>query len=755
MSQIVCRVVRRSIVLMLVTCFASPGSGSVIYVRADASGANNGTSWADAYRDLQPALVFSQAGDEIRVAQGTYKPAPAGSRTISFVLRPAVSLLGGFAGSGADPDARDPVLYVTILSGDISGANTNNSSHVVMATDVGALTVLDGFTITAGRANAVAPNDAGAGLYLLNSSAIIRSCVIVGNVAGYANATNVFGRGGGAYIQGGAPLVLNCRIEQNSSRRLGGGLVLYNSSAELRDCVVSENSAGNTQGLIVGAGGGIYCENGSPVVVNCDIEANSAVGGGGGVLLRTCAGAIRGGRIFGNLGGNQESGGIALVSNGGGIAIDGASNVAITDCQILGNQHRYRSGGGVSIEQQSIVSFLNCEISANTSQSIDGNGSAGGVFCDNSSASMSDCTIAGNRVGNSSPLPSSNADGAGGGILCQNSASLTMRNCTVSQNAAADREYWGSTFDPPPGVNGGGLALRNGAQATLVNCTLRTNQAGAGAIARIGGPGGGGGGISVESAASVQLHGCVIHDNVAGHGGSGEMQGSGGLGGDGGGVFVSAGTCVISNCTLAQNETGLGANSRPRGSGGASMGPIQYSNCVIWANTPNQLAGGPSVRYSDVQGGAAGVGNISSDPQFVSIAQDNYRLAQFSPCIDAGENASVPPDSLDLDGDGDLTEPMPLDRDGNPRFQDDSGMADTGAGTPPLVDMGAYEFGLTSGCPADLNGDGTVSLADLAVLLSNFGRTGDATPADGDLSGDGSVNLADLAILLASFGESC
>jgi len=57
-------------------------------------------------------------------------------------------------------------------------------------------------------------------------------------------------------------------------------------------------------------------------------------------------------------------------------------------------------------------------------------------------------------------------------------------------------------------------------------------------------------------------------------------------------------------------------------------------------------------------------------------------------------------------------------------------------------------------CPEDINGDGVVSLPDLAILLANFGRT-DAGPEDGDINGDGSVNLADLALFLSAYGTTC
>ena len=46
----------------------------VIHVKADATGANNGSSWTDAFGDLQTALARAISGDEIWVAAGSYKP---------------------------------------------------------------------------------------------------------------------------------------------------------------------------------------------------------------------------------------------------------------------------------------------------------------------------------------------------------------------------------------------------------------------------------------------------------------------------------------------------------------------------------------------------------------------------------------------------------------------------------------------------------------------------------------------------------
>lgn len=53
--------------------------------------------------------------------------------------------------------------------------------------------------------------------------------------------------------------------------------------------------------------------------------------------------------------------------------------------------------------------------------------------------------------------------------------------------------------------------------------------------------------------------------------------------------------------------------------------------------------------------------------------------------------------------------------------------------------------------PGDITGDNHVTLADLSILLSNFGKSG--TRAQGDVNGNGTINLSDLSIVLSNFGK--
>lgn len=76
---------------------------------------------------------------------------------------------------------------------------------------------------------------------------------------------------------------------------------------------------------------------------------------------------------------------------------------------------------------------------------------------------------------------------------------------------------------------------------------------------------------------------------------------------------------------------------------------------------------------------------------------------------------------------------------------------DAGDCTYPLADFDCD--GNALGCAEDINNNGTVEVADLLILLGDFGCTENCTAAD--INGDGSVTVADILLFLALFGEEC
>ncbi len=235
-----------------------------IYVRQGASGANDGTSWTDAYVDLQDAMEAAANGSTIWVAGGTYRPDRGTSNPLAtFQLKDGVSLYGGFAGNETSLEERDLAANPTVLSGDLGG---ENSYHVVYANGVDQTAVVDGFVITGGDADGV-PNDhnGGGGARIAASRVTLRNCVIRGNKADL--------NGGGILNNQGSVLTLiNCVISGNTATNRGGGVQAYQSTVTATNCTIVHNRSGTD-------GGGIFVNEADLTATNCIFWSNTAQNG--------------------------------------------------------------------------------------------------------------------------------------------------------------------------------------------------------------------------------------------------------------------------------------------------------------------------------------------------------------------------------------------------------------------------------------------------------------------------------------------
>lgn len=131
----------------------------------------------------------------------------------------------------------------------------------------------------------------------------------------------------------------------------------------------------------------------------------------------------------------------------------------------------------------------------------------------------------------------------------------------------------------------------------------------------------------------------------------------------------------VVNCTLAYNNNGISCSPQA---------VINLQNSIIWGNSSVQIGyvegNFPMVKYCDVgEEGFETEGNINVDPGFLNPIINEFQLGAGSPCIDAGDNGALTGDVL-------------LDLAGLPRFIDDPDVEDTGNGTAPIADMGAYEY---------------------------------------------------------------
>lgn len=217
-----------------------------IYVDSDALGSNDGSSWENAFTDLQSALAVG-TNRFIHIAEGTYFPTTNSSRAIFFNIPSNTQLLGGYPSGGG---TRNPKNHPTTLSGEVDGITGNdfNSFHVVSMVNVDCIT-LDGLVISGGGANN--PNSfaraRGAGLYINNANKI---------------------------------LITNCTIENNTAL-FGGGMFAYTSTVDIVDSDFTVNTADY--------GSAMYHSNQTELLINrtkiidnislvrCAIEVNNSL----------------------------------------------------------------------------------------------------------------------------------------------------------------------------------------------------------------------------------------------------------------------------------------------------------------------------------------------------------------------------------------------------------------------------------------------------------------------------------------------
>ena len=145
----------RLIPILFTFFFTFSLQAQVLYVKADANGANNGTSWSNAYTDLQSAIATADYGTQIWVAVGTYKPTTGTDRDAYFELKNGLEIYGGFIGTETQLEERDYIHNESILSGDIGvvGDSLDNSYTIVYSIGTDENTILEGFTIREGNAD--------------------------------------------------------------------------------------------------------------------------------------------------------------------------------------------------------------------------------------------------------------------------------------------------------------------------------------------------------------------------------------------------------------------------------------------------------------------------------------------------------------------------------------------------------------------------------------------------------------------------
>jgi hypothetical protein len=484
------------------------------------------------------------------------------------------------------------------------------------------------------------------------------------------------------------PTILNGDIESGTEGDINNIVTITDASFALLDGFIIESAGGSAASP---DGGGVFIQDSSVLIRN--------------VAIVSCF-----------------AGPTTTNGRGGAIAVFGDSFLQLEDAHI----ENCEAPTGGAIFSEAPMQILRVTFEDNVAQSTDG----GAIALTGQGVS----TIFESRFENNFTQ-----NGGGGAIGCllqrkSTTTALLIEDCVFIDNAGGNGSFGGAIAFEGDGLNrisrsrfinnetpnaGGAVftALDTGASELVIESSFFSGN-------RSGFRGG-----AVYQQGSSDL--IVINATISGN----EADGLGG------GVFTSSGDCYVVNSILWDNNN-TNTSGQPRqdqfsfsGGGAPRVITVDWSRVQNWEFSP--------VNGSiETTGEEPGLEQPLGPDGVIGTEDDSALLAPGASAIDAG-NDLWPVNYVSL-----------ADLNFEPRFMDDPGTPNTGEddGNPGIVDIGATEFqGDSSSCPGDADGDNAVDLADLNLVLANFGQT----TSNGDVTDDGLVDLADLNLVLANFGTTC
>jgi Right handed beta helix region/Bacterial TSP3 repeat len=316
------------------------------FVDAAATGDGSGSSWENAYMDLQTAIDQANDGDEVWVKGGRY------DLSESIVLNKAISIYGSFQGWEQKLEHRYVEQTPTVIDG----------GDAIRCMVVSADATIDGLYFARGYLSGYMQN--GAGIWINNCSPFFYNCAIQNN-----NVSGIQMHGGGVFIENSQASFQQCNFANNVLNGIvgyGGAIHSESSTITFERCRFLENEC---YGDSYNYGGALSSSESNITIINSTFEANQAYGDQGGL----------GGGIYFD-GGNLNLHGSLLINNylygstGGGICFTG-DTIELTNCTISNNSSFFEgsggSGGGVTIYEGSNGAIANTIIFGNLTNSDD------------------------------------------------------------------------------------------------------------------------------------------------------------------------------------------------------------------------------------------------------------------------------------------------------------------------------------------------------------------------------------------------
>jgi len=402
-------------------------NAQTIYVNKAATGNNDGSSWANAYTDLQAGLDAAATDANIWVANGTYT---RGDKSKYYTFSKKMNLYGGFSGSENSLDERVIENNLTILSadhngddasGDLVANRSDNSLHVMRIMESANDGLIDGFTISGGHANQEddisSIDNNGGGIHSIARSFTINNCKFIDNRAAY---------GGGFYVPKNSvkgTSFNDCTFDNNEGSEIGGAIFAggFNTIAEVNNSAFTNNTSE--------FGGGIYSGNeGSKLtVINSTFTTNIST------------------------------------STGGALHAAWSAELVVTDCTFDSNIADGFGGAIIAQNRNTKCSITNSDFMKNETEGGFPRGQGGAVFVRD---------FADLNVSNSNFLNNIVRTG-GSGIYIFESAKAVIDQCLFKGNDS--------------GTSGAGLEASQGGLATITNSDFEENIARRGAAIYIWG----------------------------------------------------------------------------------------------------------------------------------------------------------------------------------------------------------------------------------------------------------------------------